>query len=74
MVGSKKKIGNQKGGGRARVGQNRSPVRRGGGTAFPPKPRDFSYTLPKKVRLLGMKCALASKFAQNKVWYRYFIY
>eukprot|EP01127_Copromyxa_protea_P002958 TRINITY_DN12869_c0_g1_i1.p1 TRINITY_DN12869_c0_g1~~TRINITY_DN12869_c0_g1_i1.p1 ORF type:complete len:307 (-),score=55.48 TRINITY_DN12869_c0_g1_i1:23-943(-) len=67
MVGSKAKLGNQKGGGRARIGNNRTPVRRGGGTAFGPKPRDFSYNLPKKVRLLGMKCALAAKFAQNKL-------
>jgi len=67
MAGSKKKFHKQKGLGTARVGQKRSPVRRGGGNAFPPKPRDFSYTLPKKVRLLGLKCALSSKFAQNKL-------
>lgn len=67
MAGTKKKIAPQKGRGAARVGNLRTPVRRGGGTAFPPKPRDFTYTLPKKVRLLGLKCALAAKFAQNKV-------
>eukprot|EP01126_Amoeba_proteus_P035817 TRINITY_DN3621_c0_g1_i3.p1 TRINITY_DN3621_c0_g1~~TRINITY_DN3621_c0_g1_i3.p1 ORF type:complete len:302 (+),score=52.27 TRINITY_DN3621_c0_g1_i3:95-1000(+) len=65
--GSSKKLYRQKKTGRARVGTRRSPIRRGGGTAHPPKPRDFSYTLPKKVRLLGMKCALSSKFAQGKL-------
>lgn len=67
MSGRKGKLGNQKGGGRARIGSSRTPVRKGGGTAFPPKQRDFSYTLQKKVRRLGLKCALSSKFAQNKL-------
>jgi len=67
MAGRKGKMGRQKGSGRARVGSRRTPIRRGGGTAFPPKPRDFSYTLPKKVRRLAFKCALSSKFAQNKL-------
>lgn len=50
MAGRKGKMGKQKGSGRARVGNRRTPIRKGGGTAFPPKPRDFSYTLNKKVR------------------------
>lgn len=67
MAGRKGKMGKQKGSGRARVGNRRTPIRKGGGTAFPPKPRDFSYTLNKKVRRLALKCALSSKFAQNKL-------
>lgn len=49
MIGRKGKMRAQKGAGRARVGSRFTPSRKGGGTAFPPKPRDFSYTLPKKV-------------------------
>jgi large subunit ribosomal protein L4 len=65
--GSRRKLHKQKGTGRARVGDNRSAIRVGGGVAFPPKPRDFSYDLPKKVRSLGLRSALASKFAQRKL-------
>ena len=43
----------QKGTGRARAGTNNSPLWRGGGTTFGPKPRDFSYRVPRKVRKLG---------------------
>ena len=42
----------QKGTGRARAGSNRSPVWRGGGTVFGPLPRDYSYSMPKKVKKL----------------------
>jgi large subunit ribosomal protein L4 len=49
MAGRKGKMTKQKGRGAARIGSKRTPLRKGGGTAFPPKPRDFSYTLPKKV-------------------------
>ncbi len=51
----------QKGTGRARAGSNRSPVWRGGGTVFGPKPRDYSYSLPKKVRRLALKMALSAR-------------
>ncbi len=55
----------QKGTGRARVGSIRSPLWRGGGVIFPPKPRDYSYNLPKKVRKLALKVVL-SQMARAK--------
>lgn len=58
----------QKGNGRARAGTRGSPIRIGGGAAHGPKPRDFSYTLPKKIRAFGLRCALASKFARNELY------
>lgn len=51
----------QKGTGRARAGSRTSPVWRGGGTVFGPKPRDYSYALPKKVRRLALKMALSAR-------------
>jgi large subunit ribosomal protein L4 len=51
----------QKGTGRARAGSNRSPVWRGGGTVFGPKPRDYSYSLPKKVKRLALRMALSAR-------------
>jgi len=54
----------QKGTGRARQGDFKSPVYVGGGTAFGPKPRDYSYVLPKKVKRLALKTILSLK-AQN---------
>jgi large subunit ribosomal protein L4 len=55
----------QKGTGRARVGSIRSPLWRGGGTVFGPHPRNYSFSLPKKVKLLALKSALSDK-AQNR--------
>ncbi|MDX1764160.1 MAG: 50S ribosomal protein L4 [bacterium] len=51
----------QKGTGRARAGRRGSPLWRGGGTIFGPKPRDYSMRVPRKVRRLALKSALASK-------------
>lgn len=65
--GGGKKPWKQKGTGRARVGSSRNPVWRGGGIAFGPKPRDYSYTLPRKVRRLAMKSALSSKVLDSNV-------
>ena len=59
-----KKPWRQKGTGRARAGYAGSPVWTHGGVAFAPKPRDYSYTLNKKVRRLALKSALSDK-AQN---------
>lgn len=59
--GGGKKPWRQKGTGRARVGSSRNPVWRGGGITFGPRPRDYSYKLPRKVRRLAMKSALSSK-------------
>ena len=57
----------QKGTGRARAGYKGSPVWTHGGVAFAPKPRDYSYTLNKKVKRLAMKSALSAKAAENEI-------
>ena len=57
----------QKGTGRARAGYAGSPVWYHGGVAFAPKPRDYSYTLNKKVRRLALKSALSAKAAEDEV-------
>lgn len=57
----------QKGTGRARAGTNNSPLWRGGGVIFGPKPRDYSYKLPKKVRKLGLRMALSTRFSENNM-------
>jgi large subunit ribosomal protein L4 len=51
----------QKGTGRARRGDKKSPITVGGGTIFGPKPRDFSYSMPKKAKRLAMKSILSLK-------------
>lgn len=51
----------QKGTGRARAGSRTSPVWRGGGTVFGPKPRDYGYTMPKKVKRLALKMAISAR-------------
>jgi large subunit ribosomal protein L4 len=57
----------QKGTGRARAGTSRSPLWRGGGIIFGPKPRSYAYTLPKQVRRLGLKMALSSKLRAGQL-------
>ncbi|WP_432404497.1 50S ribosomal protein L4 [Wukongibacter sp. M2B1] len=57
----------QKGTGRARQGSLRSPNFVGGGVVFAPKPRDYSYKLPKKVKRLAIKSALSSKVQNNEI-------
>lgn len=57
----------QKGTGRARSGNRRSPLWRGGGTVFGPKPRSYSFKLPKKVRKLGLRMALSSRFNEKNL-------
>jgi large subunit ribosomal protein L4 len=59
--GSNRRPYSQKGTGRARQGDYKSPVYVGGGTAFGPKPRDFSYAMPKKVKRLALKTILSLK-------------
>lgn len=56
-----KKYGKQKGGGTARHGDRKAPIFIGGGKAHGPRKRDFSVSLNKKVRALGLKMALSSK-------------
>lgn len=57
----------QKGTGRARQGSIRSPQWKGGGVALGPKPRDYSYTLNKKLKRLALKSALTSKVNANEI-------
>jgi len=57
----------QKGTGRARAGTRTSPIWRGGGTTFGPKPRDYSYKLPKKVRRLALRMALSARMDEGNL-------
>lgn len=65
--GGGKKPWKQKGTGRARAGSRTSPLWRGGGVVFGPKPRDYSFKVPKKVKKLGLRMALSSRFSDNLV-------
>ncbi|NWF57178.1 MAG: 50S ribosomal protein L4 [Syntrophaceae bacterium] len=67
VSGGGKKPWKQKGTGRARAGHSRSPLWRGGGTIFGPRPRDYSYPLPKKVRDAGLMAALSAKYREEKL-------
>ena len=67
VSGSTRKLGRQKGGGGARRGDINSPVLVGGGRAFGPKPRDYSFKLNKKVKLLARKSALSYKAKENAI-------
>ena len=57
----------QKGTGHARRGDKKSPISVGGGTIFGPKPRDYSYTLPKKVKRLAMKSLLTLAVEEERL-------
>jgi large subunit ribosomal protein L4 len=63
-----KKMYGQKHTGRARHGDYGAPIFVGGGTTFGPQPRDYSYTLPKKVRKLGLGMALTDRAKENKLF------
>ena len=65
--GGGRKPWRQKGTGRARAGSTRSPIWRKGGTVFGPKPRDYSYKMPRKARRNALKSALAMKFAEKQI-------
>lgn len=65
--GGGRKPWRQKGTGRARQGSIRSPQWKGGGIVFAKKPRDYSYTTPKKVRRLALKSVLTSKVQENQM-------
>ena len=65
--GGGKKPFRQKGTGRHRQGHSTDPSQVGGGIVFAPKPRDYRYHLPKKLRRLAMKSALSSKVAENQI-------
>jgi len=65
--GSGRKLFRQKGTGRARRGNIKSPLLRGGGVVFGPDNRSYSYKIPKKKRKLALKMALSSKLKDQKI-------
>jgi len=65
VSGGGKKPWAQKGTGRARAGSSRSPLWKKGGIAFGPKPRDFSFDVPRKVRIAALRESLNAKFLSN---------
>ncbi|MFW5944726.1 MAG: 50S ribosomal protein L4 [Bacteroidota bacterium] len=67
ITGSRRKIKRQKGTGTARAGDIKNPIFRGGGRAFGPKPRDYSFKLNRKVKKLARRSALAYKLKDNAV-------
>ncbi|MFO7557995.1 MAG: 50S ribosomal protein L4 [Desulfobacterales bacterium] len=68
VAGSGKKLFRQKGTGRARRGNIKSPLLKGGGVTFGPHPKDYSYTMPKKKKRLALKMALSSKFEEKTLF------
>ncbi len=67
VSGGGKKPWRQKGTGRARAGSSRSPLWKKGGITFGPKPRDFSYDVPRKVRVAALRESLNAKFLSNEL-------
>lgn len=67
VSGSTKKPFKQKGTGNARQGHKRSPLFKGGGTVFGPRPHSYSFPINKKVKKLARKSALAYKARENKI-------
>ncbi len=67
ITGSQRKLYRQKGTGRARKGNIKSPILRGGGVVFGPHPRSYEQKIPKKVRKLALKMALTSKLQDNEL-------
>ncbi len=65
--GSQKKLFRQKGTGKARRGNIKSPLLRGGGVVFGPVAKSYSYKVPKKVRKLALKMALSAKLQKNTI-------
>ena len=67
VVGSTRKIKKQKGTGTARAGDIKSPIFRGGGRIFGPKPRNYSFKLNKKLKKVARKSALSAKHAEKAI-------
>jgi len=68
VIGSTRKIYKQKGTGRARMGSIHTPIRKGGGRAFPPRPKDWYTTIPTRKKQLALKIALSMKAATQNVY------
>jgi len=67
VAGSSRKLYRQKGTGMARAGSIRSPLRRGGGIIFGPKPRSYRQAMPKKMRRLALRCVLSAKVSDGEL-------
>ncbi len=67
VSGSSRKLFRQKHTGRARAGSIRSPLRRGGGVAFGPKPRSYRQAMPKGIRRLALRCVLSAKAGDREL-------
>ncbi|HEY90962.1 MAG TPA: 50S ribosomal protein L4 [Dehalococcoidia bacterium] len=67
VTGSSHKLFRQKGTGNARAGSAKSPLRRGGGITFGPKPRSYRQTMPKKMRQLALRCVLSAKVRDGEL-------
>ena len=67
VAGSTRKLFRQKGTGQARSGSRRSPLRRGGGIVFGPRPRSYRQAMPKKMRRLALRCVLSAKVSDGEL-------
>jgi len=67
ISGSTKKLFRQKHTGMARAGSRKSPVRRGGGVVFGPRPRSYRQEMPKKMRRLALRCVLSAKAGDGEL-------
>ncbi len=67
VSGSTRKLYRQKHTGSARAGSRRSPLRRGGGIAFGPKPRSYRQAMPKRMRQLALRCVLSAKAGDKEL-------
>ncbi len=67
VAGGGKKLYRQKGTGNARQGTNRAPHFVGGGAAFGPQPRDYSFKLNRKVKKAALRCALSARFKEDNL-------
>lgn len=67
VIGSTRKLFRQKGTGFARAGSAKSPLRRGGGVTFGPRPRSYNQAIPKKMRQLALRCVLSAKVRDEEL-------
>jgi large subunit ribosomal protein L4 len=67
VAGSTRKLYQQKHTGRARAGSIKSPLRRGGGVIFGPKPRSYRQAIPKEMRRLALRCVLSAKAGDKEL-------